>query len=143
MNGARRTSRVQDALRAIAALLLATVAASGAEEAARASEAEVAQRALRALDQAIARYEMLVGKIDDPEVGATARAFLANYRERRDALRRSYDATKHDELRFDINVESHRLAQWLTPPRTPRKDRSSDKVGTGPAGRTSPGSASH
>ena len=77
------------------------------------------QAALKALDAAIARYATLVEKIDDPVVAETARAFLANYRERRDVLHKAYDATKHDELRFDVNVESHRLAQWLGPPRTP------------------------
>ena len=82
-------------------------------------DGDVPSRALRAIDQAIARYETLVGKIDDPRVAATARDFLASYRDRRNALAQSFDPAKHDELRFDLNVESHRLAQWLAPARTP------------------------
>src|SRR5262245_43686713 len=101
----------------LAAILIAMAPLFAADDT-RAAKAEQ-DGTLKALDAAIVRYEKLVDRIDDPKVGATARAFLANYRERRDALRRSYDATKHDELKFDINVESHRLAQWLAPPRTP------------------------
>ena len=103
----------------VAAVVAATLAKA-------APDSIAPERALRALDQSILRYEALVQKIDDARVAATARAFLANFRQRRDALRKNYDATRHDELRFDINVESHRLAQWLAPLRTPPPARKAE-----------------
>jgi formylglycine-generating enzyme required for sulfatase activity len=117
-------------IRGACACLAATVLAPRTAPFAAESKPAPAEHgaALQALDAAIARYEALVAKIDDPQVGSTARGFLANYRERRAALEQAYDPTKYDELRFDVNVESHRLAQWLAPVRTPPRSDAEPRI---------------
>jgi hypothetical protein len=72
---------------------------------------------LDALDRAIRRCEVLLARDDDPDHRASAQAELDGLRQRRDALRRDFDAAKAADLRVELNLEYQRLAAWIASPR--------------------------
>jgi hypothetical protein len=111
-------------LLSLAALALALPASNGfaAEPAAAAvPEHNDEQKALvKALDSELGRFEALIKKVDDPKYAEFLTGQLKGLRERRDAfLKVAFDGGKYDELRYDLNVEYQRAAQWLLPPLAP------------------------
>jgi hypothetical protein len=109
--------------------LLAFVLATGAlpelpaqAPASAAAEVSTAQSdeqkaALQALDSDIVRLDALLEKITDVPLNATTRGFIDVFKAKRDALRKSYDQTKYDELKFETVAEFQRLHLWLRSPR--------------------------
>jgi hypothetical protein len=72
--------------------------------------------ALDSLNRALARYEALLPKDNDPAHQAAARRTLEGFRQRRDALQAAFDASRCDDLRAELNLEYHRLAAWISSP---------------------------
>ena len=75
--------------------------------------------ALDALDRVIARFETLLGRDDDTQHQAATKVVLDGFKQRRTAIRQTYDQARYDELRIDLNLEYQRLASWVAPPTTP------------------------
>jgi hypothetical protein len=111
-------------LRFLGALVLALIgnitSASAAEQAAApaaAPEYTDEQKALlKALDSELGRFETLIGKVDDAKYAEFLKGQLQGLKTRRDGfLKTAFDSGKYDELRYDLNVEYQRAAQWLAP----------------------------
>jgi len=81
-------------------------------------QTEEQQAALKALDEDIVRLDGLLEKIHDAPLKATTKGFIDVFKQTRDGLRRSYDQTKYDELKFEVVAEFQRIHLWLAPPRT-------------------------
>ena len=85
-----------------------------------AEETSAAQKtALDTLDGVIARFDALLAKDDDASHKAATKVVLDEFKERRAALRRTFDQARYDELRIDLNLEYQRLASWMAPPTSP------------------------
>jgi len=100
------------------ALPAATPAFAAASEApAKAAEYTDDQKALlKALDSELTRFDAMLARDDDAAHAASVRELLSGFKTRRDAMNKvAFDQGKYDELRFDINIEYQRLAQWLLP----------------------------
>ena len=91
--------------------------AAAAEAPAKAAEYTDEQKALlKALDSELTRFDAMLAKDDDAAHAASVRELLGAFKARRDAMNKvAFDQGKYDELRFDINIEYQRLAQWLLP----------------------------
>jgi hypothetical protein len=111
------------ALLALAPAATPVFAAATAEAPAKAPEYTDEQKALlKALDAEIARFEAMLAKDDDAAHAASVKESIAGFKARRDAMNKvAFDQGKYDELRFDINVEYQRLAQWLLPVNPPAR----------------------
>ena len=102
------------------------VAARGAETA-PATEHHVTytpeqKAALDALDAELGRFDAKAGLITDGTYKAEIRIAIERFKKRRTALRQAaFDQGKYDELRFEINVEYQRVANWLRGPITPQR----------------------
>ena len=77
------------------------------------------QTALDTLDRVIARFAALLGRDDDARHKTATAAVLDGFRQRRAALGQTFDQSRCDELRVDLNLEYQRLASWMAPPTTP------------------------
>jgi hypothetical protein len=101
----------------------ATPVIAAAEAPAKAPEYTDEHKALlKALDAEITRFEVMLAKDDDAAHAASVKESIAGFKARRDAMNKvAFDQGKYDELRFDINVEYQRLAQWLLPVNPPAK----------------------
>jgi len=111
-------------LRALAAVALGVVASTLLADDASKSPAPPAftaeqKAALEKLDGVIARFETLLARDDDAKHKAATTAGLDDFKQRRDALRQTFDQSRYDELRVDLNLEYQRLASWMAPPTTP------------------------
>jgi hypothetical protein len=73
-----------------------------------------------ALDRALARFDALLARDDDPRHQAATRTILDGLQKRRDALRAGFDQAKYDDLRTEVNLQYQRLAAWMAPPAVPR-----------------------
>jgi hypothetical protein len=104
-----------------AAPVATPVFAAAAEAPAKAPEYTDEQKALlKALDAELVRFEAMLAKDDDAAHAASVKELLAGFKARRDTMNKvAFDQGKYDELRFDINVEYQRLAQWLLPTNAP------------------------
>lgn len=111
------------ALLGAAPVATSVFAAAATEAPAKAPEYTDEQKALlKALDAELVRFDAMLAKDDDAAHAATVKEFLAGFKARRDAMNKvAFDQGKYDELRFDINVEYQRLAQWLLPTNAPAK----------------------
>ena len=74
--------------------------------------------ALQALERAIARCDALLARDDDAQHLAATKAALDELKKRGDAIRATFDQSKYDELRVDLNLAYQRLAAWMAPPVT-------------------------
>jgi hypothetical protein len=116
-------------LRLLAGLALAIFGnitpAAAAEQAPAAGALEYTdeQKALvKALDSELGRFEALIAKVEpqDAKYAEFLKGELQGLRARRDAfLKVAFDSGKYDELRYDLNVNYQRAAQWLLPPMAP------------------------
>src|SRR4051812_28602676 len=79
---------------------------------ARAEDA-AASSSLLALDQALVRFGVMIGRDRDPDHRASSQIALDELKKRRDALHAAFDQGKYDELRVDLNLEYQRQASWV------------------------------
>lgn len=70
--------------------------------------------ALQALDHDIARLDQNVSRVTDPAFRATTEGFIAGFKQTREALRRTFDQTRYDEVKFEAVDEYQRLRLWLS-----------------------------
>jgi len=73
--------------------------------------------ALKFLDDDIARLDVLLERISEAPLKATTKGFIDVFKETRNGLRRTYDQTKFDELKFEVVAEFQRIHLWLAAPR--------------------------
>ena len=73
----------------------------------------------KVLDKDIARLDDLLVQYTDPLHKVTIFGYRNLLRARGDALKAGWDQVKYEELRYDINLQCQRLANWLAPLRTP------------------------
>src|SRR5215217_7877587 len=73
----------------------------------------------KVLDIDITRFDGLLERFNDPVNKVTIFAYRNLLKSRVDDLRGGFDQAKYDELRYDINLQCQRLANWLAAPRTP------------------------
>ncbi|MCY2976712.1 MAG: DUF1553 domain-containing protein [Planctomycetota bacterium] len=71
---------------------------------------------IEALNAALARYDKLISEVPEPAIRAENRTFADTYKDRRDALQKTFDQTKYDDLRDALNIAHQRLLSWMTPP---------------------------
>ena len=76
--------------------------------------------ALGALDEEMARFETVLGKIDDADCKGAAQKTYESFQERQRALRKAFDQAAYDEVRLKLLVEYQRLLLWMSPPRLPK-----------------------
>jgi hypothetical protein len=72
--------------------------------------------ALKALDAEFARFDATLLKINDQQYRNQSKVYLDILKLRAMGIRRNYDQTKYDELRFDLNSEYQRVSLWLANP---------------------------
>ena len=104
--------RVRFLLLALSLLLAAPLRAAD-------DAAKVQQAALEVLDGVITRFDALLARDDDAKHKAATAVVLDEFKKRRDALRQTFDQSRYDELRVDLNLEYQRLASWLAAPKNP------------------------
>lgn len=92
-------------------------AADKAVPSAAAPEYTEEQKALlKALDSELDRFEALIAKVDDAKYAEFVKSQLDGLRKRRDVfLKAAFDSGRYDEIRYDLNVNYQRVAQWLAP----------------------------
>jgi hypothetical protein len=92
------------------AILAARMTAAGADAHAT---------ALDAADRILARCDALTASDDNAAHRAATVQRIDELKKRRDELRATFDQSKYDELRVDLNLEYQRLAAWMARPITP------------------------
>ena len=84
------------------------------------NQIEVQKAAFKLLDELYGRIEILLEKVDDPQVKAAAKASFDALKERREALRKNFVQSTYDDLKYDATIDHHRLASWLNDPSVKR-----------------------
>lgn len=86
----------------------------------RAAEApalsEEQQAHCREMDRELARFDTVLGSVTDIQVRGGTKQVVDFLRKRIFELRKNYDQTRYDELRYDLNAEYQRLARWIADP---------------------------
>jgi len=114
-------SQIRLIIHCLAVFLFITFAAPAslsAQEAA-AAPAEDHSAEYKTLELDFIRLDGLFVKYDDPVHKLTILGYINLMKVRAEALKESWDQVKYDELRYDINLQCQRLANWLAPLRTP------------------------
>jgi len=106
---------------AIALLCLAAPVLSSGQDAAAEPAAPVEDRSAehKTLDVDLARLVGLFEQYNDPVHKLTILGYINLMKGRAEALKENWDQVKYEELRYDINLQCQRLANWLAPLRTP------------------------
>jgi len=120
-------SRFLVCLRLLGGLALAVVGHSASVSAAEPAPAATVQEytdeqkaLLKALDSELGRFEALIAKVDDAKYAEFLKEQLAGLVKRRDAFKQvAFDGGKYDEIRYDLNVDIQRVAQWMEPSISP------------------------
>jgi hypothetical protein len=119
--------RKAGALRYAKAACVAALIAMASSEPSRAQETvdaaapaieytEEQKFALKALDAELARFDATLAKVDDQQYRNQSKVYLDILKLRAMGIRRNFDQTKYDELRFDLNSEYQRVSLWLANP---------------------------
>jgi len=98
------------------AVLGAAPLASAAEKPA-AVDPSIAELAV--LDSDLARFERFLKQYDDPKYKGYTQEIYDVLKERTDGVHKAFDQLKCDDLRWDINMQSQRLARAMAPLDTP------------------------
>jgi hypothetical protein len=69
--------------------------------------------ALKALDAELARFDATLAKVSDQQYRNQSKVYLDILKLRAMGIRKEFDQTRYDELRFDLNAEYQRVALWL------------------------------
>jgi hypothetical protein len=72
--------------------------------------------ALKALDAELARFDATLAKVSDQQYRNQSKVYLDILKLRAMGIRKEFDQTRYDELRFDLNAEYQRVALWLANP---------------------------
>jgi hypothetical protein len=74
---------------------------------------------LAVLDADLARFERFLKQYDDPKYKGYTEEIFAVLKERAEGVHKNFDPLKCDDLRWDINMQSQRLARAMAPLDTP------------------------
>lgn len=80
------------------------------------SESAEQKAALTILDRLFARIDALAAKIDEEYYRNIVRRNIGDLKARREDLRRKFDSTVFQDLKFDATIEHHRIFRWLAEP---------------------------
>ncbi len=83
---------------------------------AAAAEVAARQAAYETLDAQISLLDTLVGRVPDVQQRTAVKALLDGFKDRRLALKTTFDKNAADDLRWEINVETQRLISWMAAP---------------------------
>jgi len=79
-------------------------------------EAAKQKAAFTILDRLFARIDTLAAKIDEDYYRNIVRGNIDDLKARREDLRRKFDPTVFQDLKFDATIEHHRIFRWLAQP---------------------------
>lgn len=74
---------------------------------------------LKTLTVDFVRLDGLFEQYTDPVQKLTILGYINLMKGRAEALKENWDQVKYEELRYDINLQCQRIANWLAPLRTP------------------------
>ena len=97
-----------------------------AQDAAAPAEDHTAE--FKVLDLDLERFDALLTRYPEPVHKITIVAYRNHLKSRVEATKKDFDQAKYDELRYDINLQCQRLANWMAPLTTPPRPEAGEST---------------